>query len=192
MTSDRTRRSVVGVAIAGVAAISLAALAMEGGVLARLALLVPLAVLVGGLRWSAASGIMPSDATATAGADETGRVDASAELVTVPMIEPCEAAESSRMTAEDRRRAAASFDLDGWRVDESPDRPQCAECGRFRSLQISKDRRVLRCKVCASRRRLTRVQPDTLVRLFVTEPIDLTTIDAASVEDPSVDNPTAS
>ena len=167
----------------------LGGLILLGGGTPALGLLLPLAVLGGGLLWAfdgARAAVLPDGAVAGVEpaprdpADPAVRsappivvsapdaVDAPTVLPTPPPAAPEPDGES--VSEAVRVDAARTFDLDRFLVDERPDRIQCAECGRYASLVPEPDRRVT-CEDCGTTRALSEVQPDTRVRMFVETPL---------------------
>lgn len=184
----------------GVVAIAIAATQVDG--IGRLALLVPLGVLLGGLRWAALSpehhrvrvtrgeaptelGPMPGNPsaarvpTAPPTSDHTAAVlpppPASSEPT--PPAHPA-AAGPIAVTSADRDAAARTFDLDLDRVDGATPAFQCPNCGRYWSIKFSNDGSRFRCSACAIEQPFDGAPRVTFVRMFglPPEPADLPTI----------------
>lgn len=165
-------------AVVGVLVLGGALLALDGG-LASIGLLLPLAVLVGGLLWAseaARPGTTPR--AARTGRVASGMTDQSVPPVVIgdpgavdaPTVIPVPEPTADDSTTEAvRLEAARAFDLETYLVDEDPDRIQCHQCGRYDRLTIDRDHRIA-CRACGTGRSLTDVQPDTRVRLFDTGP----------------------
>ena len=143
---------VVGGAI-GLVVIAVGLLAVDGTA-ARVGMLLPLAVLVGGLLWSIDGTREPETV------DRRGPTTSSAPVlvgdptaVDAPTILP-PSPEPESISEADRLEAARTFDLDEFLLDERPDRIQCSECGRYRDLKRVDRDRVL-CRTCGATRAVT-------------------------------------
>lgn len=156
-------------------AVVLVGLALLGGETSAIGLLLPLAVLGGGLLWAADGAQTGSEPAPVSPADPSVRsappvVVSAPDAVDAPTIVASAAADdegdAESVSEAVRVDAARTFDLDRFLVDDRPDRIQCAECGRYSALVPEADRRV-RCGDCGASRPLSEVQPDTLVRTFV-------------------------
>lgn len=171
-------------------------LRVAGAAASTVALLVPLVVLGSGLMWS-------YDGTRTAavpahGADGIALVDVAApttppvvlgdphaaDLPTVS-LQPLPEPEGEVVSEAVRADAARSFDLTRFLVDDRPDRIQCANCGRYSGL-VRGDHSRITCSACGHTQALSRVQPDTVVRMFnTTVAADPATGDASDVAAPT-------
>ncbi len=152
--------------VVGLVVIAVGLVAVDGTA-ARVGMLLPLAVLAGGLLWSIDGAREPETV------DRRGPTTSSAPVlvgdptaVDAPTIlPPSPEPEPESISEADRLEAARTFDLDEFLLDERPDRIQCSECGRYRDLKRVDRDRVL-CRTCGATREVTDVQPDTRVRLF--------------------------
>ncbi len=165
----------IGGAVVGVVVllIGLAAVISSGGRVELLGFLLPLAVLAGGLIWAHdAASMTPASSEAPAGAARSVQPppvllgDPSA--VDAPTVPPAAEVDDGEVSEAVRLRAAEQFPLESFLLDEIPDRIQCVQCGRYRSLAGAGERRVT-CTVCGATRELSDVQPDTIVRLYPQE-----------------------
>ncbi len=182
------RSDVTWIVVGGVVGVVvvLVGLAVLGVETAAIGLLLPLAVLGGGLLWAAdgaraaalADGTHTgSETTPISPADPSVRsappvVVSSPDAVDAPtIVRPASDGQAESISEAVRVEAARSFDLDAFLVDDRPDRIQCAQCGRYSALVAAAGRQVT-CEDCGATRPLSEVQPDTLVRTFVvpTEP----------------------
>ena len=152
----------------GVVVIVLGLIAL-GGEAASIALLLPLAILIGGLLWARAAVAGPAP-LAVPSVDEMAtrpalRLSEPDEADAPTVIPPPTAPEPERISEQARATAATSFDLERHLVDELADRIQCADCGRYSQLARTEDRQVS-CGSCGAVREVGDIQPDTRVRLF--------------------------
>lgn len=165
--------------VVGIVGIAVIGLSWIGVGAKDLVLLLPLAVLIAGLAWSV--GLFDPQQAAGASATPPTQTERSsiapavlpndalmedAPTVTVRPVEPAEPQEPEGVSEAVRQAAAATFDLDALLVDETPDRVQCANCGRYNALDAP-ERGTIRCRMCGASRRLTAIQPDTRVRMFI-------------------------
>lgn len=167
-------------AVAGVLVIAVGAFA-AGAAATTVALLLPLAVLGGGVLWAfhgqpaatpAASvseggagdgwSVPPTTTPSSGplGADLPGAVDVPTILAAPEMPEGETVSEAVRLDA------ARAFDLGPFLLDEPPDRIQCSNCGRYTHLVPAGEHGVT-CEICGTTRRVAKVQPDTRVRMFL-------------------------
>lgn len=169
---------VVATGVVGIVGIAVVGLSWIGLGVEDLVLLLPLAVLIAGLAWSLglfdpqAPGARTSE-NAPLTSQRTSIAPSIAPTVTpggalihdVPTV-TAGPAEPEGVAEVVRQAAAATFDLQSLLVDETPDRVQCANCGRYNALD-SPERGTIRCRMCGASRRLTAIQPDTRVRMFI-------------------------
>jgi len=197
--------SIVVGAIVGFAAL-LVGLLLIGGEASALGLLLPFAVLCGGLLWAVEGAPRPQTAPTAVSTGHVGSGTATSthpgsvgptttysdpDAPDVPTVLRPQAPQPEGETVSEavRAEAARTFDLQGFLRDESPDRIQCANCGRYEHL-ISGGDQAIRCTVCGARRSLGSAQPDTRVRMFLDDLTDEPTIGPSTALKVEQDYPT--
>lgn len=170
--------------VVGFVAIS-AGLVIIGADVYVLALLLPFAVLCGGLLWAAQALLQTAGAPA-AGRQAPGGLsqqftsvgppttfsDPNAPDVPTYQAPPPPEPEGETVSEAVRAAAAVEFDLSRFLLDEPADRIQCRNCGRYTSL-VEVDVQSVRCGACGTTgpsERSAPVRPDTRVRLFTDDP----------------------
>lgn len=184
------RDHLLGVALgAGLVVIALGAISTDGR--GWIVLVLALAVLVGGLAWSAAApapgAVTVTDVTPPPGGGATPQTtsQSAATRPAVPAAPPV-----------DRAAAAAAFDIGAVRIEEDPDPIQCPGCGRFWSVRVDEGGLVMNCNVCGATAHTGRPRPRTLVRTIgaegAVELVDRPTIAGAHYPDPHDSSSTTS
>lgn len=159
--------------------VGLVVLILRGPVYAAL-MIVPVLVLLAGLYWmKLADVVAPGDTSAQSGLAQmpqqpfghgAAAPPSHSSQEASPEVENLELGGDTPTVRGDRPRlrAAKDYDLDGlMRQQDSPNSPQCPNCGQSARLSANNDRSRARCPDCGTEWVLGATQPPTLVRSHV-------------------------